>query len=165
MHPPLDSRLMNRPYRERDARRALLNTSQPISEVAYDSGFSDYTHFARKFRRRFGRPSGRRCGRRGHVVTGSSDFYFDNAWMRKAIRARTCSDEYSYSRPPSRTSLRSAYVRHDLRLCKGIERRPEPRRASEAVARRRSREGLAGNGQRREDDCAASSTSLPKATC
>jgi AraC-like DNA-binding protein len=35
-------------------RRALLNTSQPISEVAYDSGFSDYTHFARKFRRRLG---------------------------------------------------------------------------------------------------------------
>ena len=27
-------------------RRALLNTSQPLSEVAYDSGFSDYTHFA-----------------------------------------------------------------------------------------------------------------------
>ena len=39
-------------------RRALLNTSQPISEVAYDSGFSDYTHFARKFRRRFGHPPG-----------------------------------------------------------------------------------------------------------
>src|SRR3984893_643876 len=39
-------------------RRALLNTSQPLSEVAYDSGFSDYTHFARKFRRRFGHPPG-----------------------------------------------------------------------------------------------------------
>jgi AraC family transcriptional activator of tynA and feaB len=36
-------------------RRAFLNTRQPISEVASDSGFSDYTHFARKFRRRFGR--------------------------------------------------------------------------------------------------------------
>jgi AraC-like DNA-binding protein len=39
-------------------RRALLNTSQPISEIAYDSGFSDYTHFARKFRGRFGHPPG-----------------------------------------------------------------------------------------------------------
>jgi AraC family transcriptional regulator, positive regulator of tynA and feaB len=39
-------------------RRSLLNTSQPLSEVAYDSGFSDYTHFARKFRRRFGHPPG-----------------------------------------------------------------------------------------------------------
>jgi hypothetical protein len=39
-------------------RRALLNTSQPIGEVARDSGFNDSTHFARKFRRRFGRPLG-----------------------------------------------------------------------------------------------------------
>ena len=30
-------------------------------------------------------------------------------------------------------------------------RRPKPRRASETIARRRSREGLAGNGERRED--------------
>jgi AraC family transcriptional regulator, positive regulator of tynA and feaB len=35
-------------------RRALLNTSQPISEIAYASGYGDYTNFARKFRRRFG---------------------------------------------------------------------------------------------------------------
>ena len=39
-------------------RRALLNTSQPLSEIAYTCGFSDYTHFARKFRRRFGHPPG-----------------------------------------------------------------------------------------------------------
>ena len=39
-------------------RRALLASSQPLSEVAYASGFSDYTHFARKFRRRFGYPPG-----------------------------------------------------------------------------------------------------------
>jgi AraC-like DNA-binding protein len=37
-------------------RRRLLNTSQPISEIAYASGFSNYTHFARQFRRRFGYP-------------------------------------------------------------------------------------------------------------
>jgi AraC family transcriptional regulator, positive regulator of tynA and feaB len=36
-------------------RRAFLKTSQPISEIAYASGFGDYTNFNRKFRRRFGR--------------------------------------------------------------------------------------------------------------
>jgi AraC-like DNA-binding protein len=35
-------------------RRAFLKTSQPISEIAYASGFGDYTNFNRKFRRRFG---------------------------------------------------------------------------------------------------------------
>jgi hypothetical protein len=34
-----------------------------------------------------------------------------------------------------------------LRVCKGIDRRPKSRRASEAIARRQSREGLAGNGR------------------
>jgi AraC-like DNA-binding protein len=34
-------------------RRALLATSQPLSEIAYACGFRDYTHFARKFHRRF----------------------------------------------------------------------------------------------------------------
>jgi AraC-like DNA-binding protein len=37
-------------------RRRLLNTSQSISEIAYASGFNNYTHFARQFRRRFGHP-------------------------------------------------------------------------------------------------------------
>jgi AraC-like DNA-binding protein len=37
-------------------RRKLLRTGQPISEIAYASGFRDYTHFARRFRERFGRP-------------------------------------------------------------------------------------------------------------
>ena len=32
-------------------RGATLNTSQPIGEIAYDSGFSDYTHLARIFLR------------------------------------------------------------------------------------------------------------------
>jgi hypothetical protein len=35
-----------------------MDTGQPIGEIAYDSGFSDYTHFARIFRRRFGHSPG-----------------------------------------------------------------------------------------------------------
>jgi AraC family transcriptional activator of tynA and feaB len=35
-------------------RRASLRTGQPLSEIAYASGFRDYTHFARRFRHRFG---------------------------------------------------------------------------------------------------------------
>jgi AraC family transcriptional activator of tynA and feaB len=40
------------------ARRKLLGTHQPLSEIAYASGFSDYNHFARKFHRRFGHTPG-----------------------------------------------------------------------------------------------------------
>jgi AraC-like DNA-binding protein len=39
-------------------RRTVLDTRQPISQIAYASGFSDHTHFARQFRRRFGHPPG-----------------------------------------------------------------------------------------------------------
>jgi len=39
-------------------RRASLNTRQSINEIAYASGYGDYTHFARKFRRRFGHAPG-----------------------------------------------------------------------------------------------------------
>jgi AraC family transcriptional regulator, positive regulator of tynA and feaB len=39
-------------------RRALLDTRQPVSQIAYASGFNDYTHFARQFHRRFGHPPG-----------------------------------------------------------------------------------------------------------
>jgi AraC family transcriptional regulator, positive regulator of tynA and feaB len=39
-------------------RRALLGKRQSLSEIGYASGFSDYTHFARKFRGRFGHPPG-----------------------------------------------------------------------------------------------------------
>jgi AraC family transcriptional regulator, positive regulator of tynA and feaB len=35
-------------------RRALASTRQPISEIAYVSGFNDYNYFSQKFRRRFG---------------------------------------------------------------------------------------------------------------
>src|SRR5262245_31115816 len=44
-------------------RRASLETSQPLSEIAYACGFRDYTHFARRFRNRFGYPPGGRAGR------------------------------------------------------------------------------------------------------
>jgi AraC family transcriptional activator of tynA and feaB len=39
-------------------RRSFLNTSQPISEIAYASGFGDYTNFNRRFRSRFGHTPG-----------------------------------------------------------------------------------------------------------
>jgi len=42
-------------------RRASLQTSQPLSEIAYTCGFRDYTHFARRFRHRFGYPPGGRA--------------------------------------------------------------------------------------------------------
>jgi AraC family transcriptional regulator, positive regulator of tynA and feaB len=35
-------------------RRAIASTRQPISEIAYASGFNDYNYFSQKFRRRFG---------------------------------------------------------------------------------------------------------------
>jgi AraC family transcriptional regulator, positive regulator of tynA and feaB len=44
---------LNRAARLLD-RRSLLSTREPISTIAYDCGFRDYTHFARKFRHRFG---------------------------------------------------------------------------------------------------------------
>jgi AraC family transcriptional activator of tynA and feaB len=43
-------------------RRSFLRTSQPISEIAYASGFGDYTNFIRKFRRRFGHTPGSHSG-------------------------------------------------------------------------------------------------------
>jgi AraC family transcriptional regulator, positive regulator of tynA and feaB len=39
-------------------RRGVLNQIQPISEIAFASGFGDYTNFARRFRRRFGHAPG-----------------------------------------------------------------------------------------------------------
>jgi AraC-like DNA-binding protein len=42
-------------------RRASLETSQPLSEIAYACGFRDYTHFARRFRHQFGYPPGGRA--------------------------------------------------------------------------------------------------------
>jgi AraC family transcriptional regulator, positive regulator of tynA and feaB len=39
-------------------RRAVLDTIQPISTIAYTSGFGDYANFARQFRNRFGHAPG-----------------------------------------------------------------------------------------------------------
>ncbi len=39
--------------------RAALKSGQPLSMIAYASGFRDYSHFARAFRRRFGHHPGR----------------------------------------------------------------------------------------------------------
>ncbi len=43
-------------------RRKLLSTGEPISAIAYDCGFRDYAHFARKFHRRFGHSPGAHSG-------------------------------------------------------------------------------------------------------
>ena len=43
-------------------RRSFMKTSQPISEIAYASGYGDYTNFIRKFRRRFGHTPGSHSG-------------------------------------------------------------------------------------------------------
>jgi AraC family transcriptional regulator, positive regulator of tynA and feaB len=43
-------------------RRALLDTGEPLSEIAYASGFRDYAHFARRFRKRFGHSPGDHAG-------------------------------------------------------------------------------------------------------
>jgi AraC family transcriptional activator of tynA and feaB len=56
-------------------RRSFLKTSQPISEIAYASGFGDYTNFIRKFRRRFGHTPGSHSGNRtelGPIRTAES---------------------------------------------------------------------------------------------
>jgi AraC family transcriptional regulator, positive regulator of tynA and feaB len=42
--------------------RSLLGTGQPLSEIAYASGFRDYAHFVRKFRHRFGDAPGAHAG-------------------------------------------------------------------------------------------------------
>ncbi|WP_154072579.1 helix-turn-helix domain-containing protein [Bradyrhizobium erythrophlei] len=56
-------------------RRSFLKTSQPISEIAYASGFGDYTNFIRKFRRRFGHTPGSHSGNHaepGRISTAES---------------------------------------------------------------------------------------------
>jgi AraC family transcriptional activator of tynA and feaB len=43
-------------------RRALFDTGQPLSEIAYACGFRDYAHFARRFHNRFGHSPGAYAG-------------------------------------------------------------------------------------------------------
>jgi AraC-like DNA-binding protein len=50
-------------------RKAALGTSQSLSEVAYACGFSDYAHFARKFRHRFGHAPGAHAAGEGGAAS------------------------------------------------------------------------------------------------
>jgi AraC family transcriptional regulator, positive regulator of tynA and feaB len=52
-------------------RRRLLDTREPISAIAYECGFRDYTHFARKFRHRFGYPPGAHSAAEGRAANGA----------------------------------------------------------------------------------------------
>jgi AraC family transcriptional regulator, positive regulator of tynA and feaB len=52
-------------------RRTLLAMSEPISTIAYDCGFRDYTHFARKFRHRFGYSPGAHSAAQGRAEIGA----------------------------------------------------------------------------------------------
>jgi AraC family transcriptional activator of tynA and feaB len=61
---------LNRAARLLD-RRMLLNTREPISAIAYASGFRDYTHFARKFRHRFGYSPGAHSTAQGRAANGA----------------------------------------------------------------------------------------------
>ncbi|MGA7328672.1 MAG: helix-turn-helix domain-containing protein [Rhodomicrobium sp.] len=51
-------------------RRASLGTGQPLSEIAYASGFRDYAHFARRFRHRFGHAPGAHIEEGGAIGIG-----------------------------------------------------------------------------------------------
>ena len=65
-------------------RRAFLNTSQNLGEIAYACGFRDYAHFARRFRHRFGHgpgahfetggPPGNRIVRAGEPSSPANNF-------------------------------------------------------------------------------------------
>jgi AraC family transcriptional activator of tynA and feaB len=52
-------------------RRSLLDTREPISTIAYQCGFRDYTHFARKFRHRFGYSPGAHSAAQGRAANGA----------------------------------------------------------------------------------------------
>jgi AraC-like DNA-binding protein len=52
-------------------RRSLFDTREPISTIAYQCGFRDYTHFARKFRDRFGYSPGAHSTAQGRGANGA----------------------------------------------------------------------------------------------
>jgi AraC-like DNA-binding protein len=67
-------------------RRAMLATGQSLREVAYACGFSDYTHFARKFRHRFGdTPGDHAVGQGGAPGTGPTARRTDDAVPRRRL--------------------------------------------------------------------------------
>ena len=53
------------------ARWRLLNTSRSVTEIAFECGFADSSHFSRLFRKEFGQPPQRyRESRRSEVRQG-----------------------------------------------------------------------------------------------
>jgi AraC-like DNA-binding protein len=52
-------------------RRAMTKTGQSLREIAYASGFRDYSYFARQFHRRFGHPPGAAAGHSQGVSNGT----------------------------------------------------------------------------------------------
>jgi AraC-like DNA-binding protein len=54
-------------------RRTLLGKAQPLSEIAYACGYSDYTYFARSFRRRFGSSPGGLAAGNGRDAGDATD--------------------------------------------------------------------------------------------
>jgi AraC-like DNA-binding protein len=76
-------------------RRAALDASQALSEIAYASGFRDYKHFARKFRHRFGHGPGRAHQKivspfvTGTPIIGLPCF---NGLRRRSVRGRVRTD-------------------------------------------------------------------------
>jgi AraC-like DNA-binding protein len=79
-------------------RRAQMDTSQPLSEVAYACGFRDHAHSARRFRNRFDYPPGTYAGQgqgagdgvvragTGESVLSARDVRFPAIQIRSARR-------------------------------------------------------------------------------
>jgi AraC-like DNA-binding protein len=70
-------------------RRALADTDQPLSEIAYACGFRDYAHFARRFQKRFGYSPGAYAGQHGnngvvHAGTAKSASSARDVQLRKS---------------------------------------------------------------------------------
>jgi AraC-like DNA-binding protein len=63
-------------------RRALTSTRQPISEIAYASGFGDYSYFSQKFRRRFG------CAPSAHLGNEPAEATSDRTVQTRSLGAR-----------------------------------------------------------------------------
>jgi AraC-like DNA-binding protein len=75
-----------------------LNTREPISAIAYSSGFHDYTHFARKFRRRFGYSPGAHSAAEGRAGNGAVRAGADDS-AQQAHDPQQCADLSSSALP------------------------------------------------------------------